>query len=441
MGTPQDDASHGHVLRQGLRPASLPGGRLLVVMVVGGILALGLIVWLGTVSQTRRLDIVASLIPQSPERWGVRGRVFLDGQPVPQALMWVIARDAKGNREAPDATTTDEKGGFLIEPVPTMIAGQPVREAVVHARDPSPRPWIRTLLSPPPRGEELLVIGHGPLRRVQVSGWVLVLLPALFFCSLLFAILADGRRWQYVLSIALALLLTAGVLAAISAGLSYVHTHGDRNEILSLGFASLFRGRYVKDVEPEWLFSLSAPREPPRSSEGGAPAPDGEPSSAVVHGFGAPLWVLLLSVVGAGLMTVSILVSQITHRPSFQEPVAVRWHMELIARHQLLILFAPLGAIVVYQLLVMASLATQPVAVAVISLGAGLTLTALLDKAVQAALGFLQGPGGQAYPPSPLQWDGRAQPVAVLAQQPAVEGTLRPTSTLAAPFDPGRQAQ
>jgi hypothetical protein len=229
------------------------------------------------------------------------------------------------------------------------------------------------------------------------------------------------------------------VLVAISAGLSYVHTSGDKNEILSLGFASLFRGRYVKDVEPEWLFSLTAPPQPPSRPEGGLPAPEGEPSSALVHGFGAPLWVLLLAVVGAGLMTVSILVNEITHRPSFRDPTAICRQMELIVRHQLLILFAPLGAIVVYQLLVIASLATQPVAVAVISLGAGLTLTALLDKAVRAALGFLQEPGAHASLPSPLELDVRETPVAVFAQKPAVEGTLGPTSALTVPYDPARQ--
>ena len=84
-------------------------------------------------------------------------------------------------------------------------------------------------------------------------------------------------------------------------------------------------------------------------------------------------------------------------------------------------------------------MATQPVAVAVISMGAGLTLTALLDKAVQAALGFLQEPGAHAFPASPLELDVRAQPAAVFAQKPAVEGTLRPTSALTAPYDSTRQ--
>jgi hypothetical protein len=44
-------------------------------------------------------------------------------------------------------------------------------------------------------------------------------------------------------------------------------------------------------------------------------------------------------------------------------------------------LFAPLGAIFVYQFLVMADSAHQPSAVALVSLGAGLTLTKLLERA------------------------------------------------------------
>ena len=75
----------------------------------------------------------------------MRRRAFPAGQSVHQALMWVIVRDAKGNRDAPDATTTGEKGRFLIDPVPTMMAGHRVREAIVHARDRLPRSWIRTL--------------------------------------------------------------------------------------------------------------------------------------------------------------------------------------------------------------------------------------------------------------------------------------------------------
>ena len=92
-----------------------------------------------------------------------------------------------------------------------------------------------------------------------------------------------------------------------------------------------------------------------------------------VRGFGAPLWVLLLAVLGVGLRTMSIIVNEISHEPDFHDPQAVRARIELMVRHQFFMLFAPLGAIFVYQFLVMAESASQPSTVALVSLGAGLT--------------------------------------------------------------------
>ena len=59
--------------------------------------------------------------------------------------------------------------------------------------------------------------------------------------------------------------------------------------------------------------------------------------------------------------------------------------MEDIVLHQFYLLFSPLGAIFVYQLLVIADTAGQAVTVAIAALGAGSTLNILLDKAVLAS--------------------------------------------------------
>jgi hypothetical protein len=111
-----------------------------------------------------------------------------------------------------------------------------------------------------------------------------------------------------------------------------------------------------------------------------------------VRGFGAPLWVLLLAVLGVGLRTMSIIVNEISHEPDFRDPQAVRARIELIVRHQFFMLFAPLGAIFVYQFLVMAESASQPSTVALVSLGAGLTLTTLLERALATASQYAEGP-------------------------------------------------
>jgi len=111
------------------------------------ILVLSMIVLLGTISPARSLDIVPRL-STIPERWSMRDGCSSMASRCLRPLFGSLCGMRRAIADAPDATTTDEKGGFLVDPVPTMIAGYPVREAIVHARDRSPRSWIRTLLSP-----------------------------------------------------------------------------------------------------------------------------------------------------------------------------------------------------------------------------------------------------------------------------------------------------
>jgi hypothetical protein len=77
-----------------------------------------------------------------------------------------------------------------------------------------------------------------------------------------------------------------------------------------------------------------------------------------------------------------IIVNEIGHLPDFSKPEEVHSRIEVLVRHQLFMLFAPLGAIFVYQFLVIAESATQTAAVALVSLGAGLTLTTLIERAL-----------------------------------------------------------
>jgi hypothetical protein len=292
----------------------------------------------------------------------------------------------------------------------------------------------------------VLIVGQGSLRRVKFSSWGLIVPAGIFVVSMIIAFLGEGARWAYKLAMASAFILTGVMILAISAGLSYVHSTGEKNEILSLGFASLFRGQYVEQAEPEWLFSLTAPRALPSSptealttlgkspdatatAAGAAAPPGGEagrdrrppgtlppanaqvpamdanagsqerPDPPLVRGFGAPLWVLLLAVIGVGLRTMSIIVNEISHEPDFTDQQAVRCRIELIVRHQFFMLFAPLGAIFVYQFLVMAESASQPSTVALVSLGAGLTLTTLIEKALATATQYTGGPGDGAGQP------------------------------------------
>ncbi len=95
------------------------------------------------------------------------------------------------------------------------------------------------------------------------------------------------------------------------------------------------------------------------------------------------------------MFTLLIIVSEIKDRPDFDklradppdeaEVKKFREKIENIVRHQFYMLFSPLGAIFVYQLMVAAGAVGQPITVAIAALGAGSTMNLLLDKAVLAS--------------------------------------------------------
>ena len=126
----------------------------------------------------------------------------------------------------------------------------------------------------------------------------------------------------------------------LSLGFRHVNSTGKKGEVLSLGFASIYHGTYVKEAQPEWLFSLTAPWD---ASLG----PSGAPSEAVL-GFGAPLCVLLLSVLGAGLLTLGLIVKEITNKPDFKNDAEVRGWEETIVRHQFVHCFRAVLCVIVY---------------------------------------------------------------------------------------------
>jgi len=59
--------------------------------------------------------------------------------------------------------------------------------------------------------------------------------------------------------------------------------------------------------------------------------------------------------------------------------------IKVMLEHQFYMMFAPLGAVFVYQLLVLAEAAGSPVTVAIAAMGSGASLNKLLQVAVQRA--------------------------------------------------------
>ena len=101
----------------------------------------------------------------------------------------------------------------------------------------------------------------------------------------------------------------------------------------------------------------------------------------LASGFGAPLWVLLLSVVGSSVFTIKMVVDNLKEPLDFDNAQMVRGRVSEVLTHQFYILFAPLGGIFIYQLLVAAGSASEPITVGLAALASGIALNAVLERA------------------------------------------------------------
>jgi hypothetical protein len=298
-----------------------------------------------------------------------------DLQPVEGAKVWAVVTDAKGNRQTRLPESMEGCGDYCFDNIHAFVEGIPLKKVTVHARDPAPQssrpwsdvPWIGRRSGAEAK-QELALPGFtgARYRTVHLSAMRLVALPTIFFFSLLIPFMMRPTKLRHCLSLSLAVAFTLVMIAHFSLALFYVHSVVEADEVLALGFASIFQGRYAEGLPADWLASLTLT--------------DGN-LDAVGHGFGAPLWVMLLSVVGAGLLTVSLVVNEISDRPDNRQELRER--DQYIVQHQFFIFFAPIGAIFVYQLLVAAGAVAQPLTVAVAALGAGASLNYLLVLALE----------------------------------------------------------
>lgn len=392
----------------------------------------------------RPLTVVGSLI-QAGEHWDIEGRVLQDGDGADQAFVWAIVEYTDGEHASPPLTETHENGEFLIGQLPRKLgtSNSEIAQATIYAKKKIPGGWFRSPTTL--RGEDKVqapnvqkatasaqtTAGAPACEAAEVLGLpplILAPLIMIFLISAMLPFFGEPTRKKYLAAIVLAFCVTGTMIAYFSVGLRFVTTEGKQKEVLQLGFASIYRSSYVEHVQPEWVFSFTAP--PPRPTESapsektqpgfelstnsdmpqatanpsshtkasnsdagsspsqpaGAPTRKGQTDSVVIdRGFGAPLWVLLLSVVGASLVTIGLIVSEIAQMPPANQPDEIRKHIQTIVQHQFFILFAPVTAIFVYQIMLAGSAATSAFTVGLTALGAGPSLSALLTKAGAAA--------------------------------------------------------
>lgn len=390
----------------------------ITVLIILLILSITLILSFFPKRKTPRLEIIANLIPLDANTWSMRGRILNDGDPVADAKVWAVLDGDGSNEDSPPAVNSDQQGGFKIDSLPRYFgipnnqstlsttkkdestsesrlkAGTEskyiVREIRIYAKAHISISGETTEDSEIIKGKEVLtLIGQESKQIVNVTFDQIIFLPTVFLISIIIPFLGISPQLKYRFSLTLAFLLTVALIVAISRGINFVST--SESEILSFGFIHVFQGTYVPGVPAEWLFSFTSPGDTVNSG-----------------GFGVPLWVLLLSVIGSSLFTVLIIVSEIKDRPNFKlltddnpgdgevnkqrEEELKKFHAKIedVVRHQFYMLFSPLGAIFVYQLMVLADAVGQPITVAIAALGAGSSMNIILDKAVTLSKSALE---------------------------------------------------
>lgn len=367
-------------------------------------------------AQPEKLDIVAHFKSLNNDDFLLKGRVLFKGEPVDSALVWAILEDDKRNKCSPPGEFTDQYGEFEIQSDSVLL--DKVTEVTVHARA-DVKSYKAGL-----KGEDLL-LGE---EKIKLELGTFIIFPVMFVFSFIVPFLTLNPRSKYFICIVSAIVFAFGIIGVVGAGLYQLESMNLPPEAeLDLGFASIIYETYVQDVEPEWIFTLSSPKY--------------DENEIIISSFGVPLWILLLSVVGAAVLTVSIVVQEIKDRPNFyllysilksekkdkplsdlfysilkrgrktnspaeqpesnepenpnqeaaqKELMEFRGKLERIIRHQFQILFSPIGAIFVYQSLVLTDAANNLIAVGFAAFGAGAAISLILDRAIVYAQGIVK---------------------------------------------------
>jgi hypothetical protein len=375
------------------------------------------------------LDIVAHREDAANGSWTVNGCVRQDGNGVAGARVWAIVKANQGDRDSPPGSLTGSDGQFALTNLPKQLGGPDgnVRSIEVHAR----------LTKGGREFQGVEILRPGGMQQLGTTGLAAALasLALVLLLSMLLPILSSRPAYtEYVISMTLAVLFSLSVIGAVGYAMFKMRAANPEPwrevRLPEVGFISIFYGSYVDGGPDQWLVSLSdqtrhrrvstdqatgqagtaaqavaPPTDPAKEAPANPPAASTIPQagssesaavSATEQGFGAPLWVVLLAVVGSGVLTVSLVTREIREPPE-DKAEKIREKIYNAVQHQLYVLFSPISAIFVYQTLVMTHTAGQPLVVALATLGAGAALNVLLKRAVDSATALFS----TATPPPP----------------------------------------
>jgi hypothetical protein len=183
---------------------------------------------------------------------------------------------------------------------------------------------------------------------------------------------------QYFLEVLLTVLLCIALAGIVLEGARVVDSLEQQTGAtsISMGFLQLVKASYLSGETPDdWIVTCA--------SHGNA-----------MPGFGAPLWVILMSVIGAVLIAIGVILRGLgTCRLDASTPDGrkkIHAASQNLVKHQMLILFAPLGAMFLYQIMLLTGTADENLTVGLAALAAGGGMNALLNKAHGLVASLLQ---------------------------------------------------
>ena len=346
---------------------------------------------------TGELLVIASARPVGDTSWTIRGRVLHSGTSVARASVYAIAIAENGQGHVSERVVSDTTGAFVIENVPMAVAYNQATDRIEVEIIASLMRDTASVVE----GSSILILDPTRQKRwVPLPVGAVVVVPLIFLISIGIALYDVPKErpklatLKYYSAVLLSLIFAFTMIGYISLGLRFVNSIDSTADVLSLGFANIYQANYVENMGGEWVFSLTSP-------------PSLATKDQLDRGFGAPLWVILLAVVGSGLFIISLIVKQV------KDPIGehmkrevVRARVQEIVKHQFFILFAPLGAVIVYQLQVTVDAASSTITVALVALAAGVAVNVILERAlgmVEALVkqGSNDNPGGET--PTPPQ--------------------------------------
>lgn len=303
-------------------------------------------------------------------RWS--GRV-MDSQNRPVSGAWVRAECfCPGGQQCeagPEMTKPD--GSFELE-LPGELGGLKVSRVVFSATG-TPRDGKREL-----RGELTRTLSGVVVKFTRMKSWPVLFIPIVVVYSLLLALSDAPSRWKFWVLVLLGSVAAIWALGVLTVAITAVSKTATMGQVHSVGFASLYYGTFTPEGPSSWLVSLT---DPPLD----APAAAGT-GAGLTSGLGAPLWALFLAQIGSVLYMLVFIASFIPADRLNTEKKRVEGARGILV-HQFYVVFSPLGAVFVYQLLVAGGAADGPATAALILLAAGLSLTYLLERAREGLVG------------------------------------------------------